>query len=120
MRVSFGDCVFDGNTREVFRDGRPVTLSPKAFRLLEILIQRRPSAISKEELHRLLWQDTFVSDANLSNLMAELRAVLGDDARAQRIFRTVPRYGYSFCAEAAAHVETRGHAPSACRLIWGD
>jgi DNA-binding winged helix-turn-helix (wHTH) protein len=120
MRVSFFDCLFDPNTREVFRDGKPISLSPKAFRLLEILIQRRPGAVSKEELHRLLWQETFVSDANLSNLMAELRAALGDDARAQRIFRTVPRYGYSFCADAAALAGARGHTAPACRLIWGD
>src|SRR5262249_44425364 len=67
-----------------------------------------------------LWRDTFVSDANLANLITELRSALGDDARTQRILRTVPRYGYSFCAEAIAQAETRGHAAPACRLIWGD
>lgn len=120
MRLNFGDCFFDANTREVLRGGKPVALSPKAFQLLEILIQRRPGAVSKEEIHEFLWHDTFVSDANLSNLMAELRAALGDEARNQRIFRTVPRYGYSFCAEAASVAETHGPSSLAYRLIWGD
>ncbi len=118
MRLSFKDCLFDADTREVFRAGRPVPVSPKAFGLLEILIQRRPGAVSKDELHQLLWPDTFVSDANLPNLVGELRAALGDDSRSPRIIRTVPRYGYSFCAEAAGEPRGRTH-PCPYRLIWG-
>jgi Transcriptional regulatory protein, C terminal/FHA domain len=119
MRLGFEDCLFDTDTREVFRSGKPVSISPKAFGLLEILVQRRPAAVSKDELHGLLWPDTFVSDANLPNLVAELRAALGDDARVPRIIRTVQRFGYAFCA--ALPGEPRGRAqPSLYRLIWGD
>ena len=119
MRLRFGDCVFDPDTREVIRDGKPVHVSPKAFALLTALISRRPKAISKDELHGLLWPDTFVSDANLPNLVAELRESLGDDAQEPRIIRTVPRFGYAFRAEAAGEIGVRHEAP-AFRLIWGD
>jgi DNA-binding winged helix-turn-helix (wHTH) protein len=123
MRLRFGDCLFDSDTREVFRAGKPVHVSPKAFALLSALIERRPKAISKDELHALLWPDTFVSDANLPNLVAELRESLGDDAHDSRMIRTVPRFGYSFRAdtvgEAPAH-GTPAYGTPAYRLIWGD
>ena len=119
MRIRFGDCVFDSDTREVIRDNRPVHVSPKAFALLAALIEKRPKAISKDELHGLLWPDTFVSDANLPNLVAELRESLGDDAQKPRIIRTVPRFGYAFRAEVAAEHDARS-ATAAFRIIWGD
>src|SRR6266705_4692859 len=119
MRLRFGDCVFDSDTREVFRDEKEVHVSPKAFALLAALIDRRPKAISKDELHKLLWPDTFVSDANLPNLVAELRESLGDDAQEPRIIRTVPMFGYAFRAEAIGEPGARPAAP-AFRLIWGD
>jgi DNA-binding winged helix-turn-helix (wHTH) protein len=118
MRLRFGDCEFDPDTREVFRGGKPVHVSPKAFALLAVLIERRPKAISKDELHKLLWPETFVSDANLPNLVAELRESLGDDAHEPRIIRTVQRFGYAFRAETAG--ESARPAAPAFRLIWGD
>jgi DNA-binding winged helix-turn-helix (wHTH) protein len=121
MRLTFGDCVFDSGTREVFRGNRLVVISPKAFQLLEILIDRRPNAISKEELYQLLWPSTFVSDANLPNLVGELRAELGDDARTPRIIRTVQRFGYAFAAQTrAAPPRGRRRSSSLYRLVWGD
>lgn len=118
MRLRFGNSEYDPGTREVFRAGKPVHVSPKAFALLAALIERRPKAISKDELHKLLWPDTFVSEANLPNLVAELRDALGDDAHQPRIIRTVPRFGYAFVAESSG-AGARGSA-LAFRLIWGD
>ena len=79
---------------------------PKAFALLAVLIERRPKAVSKQELHKLLWPDTFVSDANLPNLVAELREAFGDDAHEPRLIRTVQRFGYAFSAETSAEPRT--------------
>jgi len=118
MRLRFADSVFDSDTREVIRAGKPVHVSPKAFALLAVLIERRPKAVSKDELHKILWPETFVSDANLPNLVAELRQVLGDDAQKPRILRTVQRFGYAFRAETAS--ETLRPTPLVYRLIWGN
>ncbi len=123
MRLRFGDCVFDGNARLVFRAERPVEISPKAFDLLGLLIEARPGAVSKADIFARLWPDVHVSDANLPNLVGELRAALGDEARRSRIIRTVPRFGYVFCAPARA--ERRVSDPALARsglgyrLIWG-
>lgn len=122
MKLKFRDCIFDSDTREVIREGQAVAISPKAFALLELLIDRRPKVVSKEEIHARLWPDTFVSPANLANLVVELRSELDDDARNPRVIRTVPRFGYSFSAEAAPAAEIpreRGSAGLSYRLIWG-
>jgi DNA-binding winged helix-turn-helix (wHTH) protein len=126
MRLRFEGCVFDSDTRQVSRDGRTVGLSPKAFALLELLIGDRPKAVSKEAIHGQIWPGTFVSEASLANLIMELRTALGDEARQSRIIRTVPRFGYAFCATARPLAgDEPGPAPapsdveSAHRLVWG-
>ena len=100
MRVVFGECEFDSGQRVVCRHGRVMPLSPKALQLLELLLDRRPEAVAKTEILERLWPETFVSDASLHNLVAEVRAALGDSPRAARYIRTVPRYGYAFQADA--------------------
>jgi DNA-binding winged helix-turn-helix (wHTH) protein len=123
MRLAFGDFVFDSDTREVIREGQSLAVSPKAFTLLELLIEARPKAVSKAEIHSRLWPGTHVSDQNLGNLVVELRSALGDDARKPRVIRTVSRFGYAFAA-SVARVRTRARsrvdAPGyAYRLVWG-
>lgn len=123
MRLSFEACVLDLDTRELFRDGQVIPLSPKAFALLELLISKRPKALPKAELQEALWPNTFVSETNLANLVVELRAALGDDAHASRMVRTVPRFGYAFCGQARDETrEPPGAGIAAAteyRLIWG-
>lgn len=122
MRLLFGDCEFDTGRRVLLRHGSSKSLSPKAFQLLEILLDRRPEAVSKTELVERLWPDTFVADAGLHNLMTEVRAALGDDPRAARFIRTIPRYGYAFHGDAQpAPAVDVGHsqpARSGPCVIW--
>ena len=79
--VSFGECEFDSGRRVLLRHGSVTPLSLKAFQLLELLLDRRPEAVAKTELLERLWPETFVSDASLHNLVAEIRAALGDAPR---------------------------------------
>ncbi|HVE66142.1 MAG TPA: FHA domain-containing protein [Thermoanaerobaculia bacterium] len=121
MRVRFGDCIFDSETRELLRCGRVVHVSPKAFRLLELLIEARPRALSKTELAERLWPDTFVSEGNLAGLAAELRAAVGERARESGPIRTVYSYGYAFSAETVAEVQPGPvRSPTGRRhwLVW--
>jgi DNA-binding winged helix-turn-helix (wHTH) protein len=122
MRLHFQDCVLDLDTREVTRRGRLVSLSPKAFALLELLALQRPRAVSKAEIHKALWPDTFVSETNLANLVVELRDALGDDAHASRIIRTLPRFGYAFRAETGpdedAAEESEKSGVDSPRFVW--
>jgi DNA-binding winged helix-turn-helix (wHTH) protein len=122
MRVTFGDCVFDPERRELMRGGSVVHTGPKLLRLLELLLDSGRRALTKEDIHKSLWTDTFVSDATLTSLVAELRAAIGDDARAPTLIRTIHGYGYAFCGNVAP--ETRpvvGRSDgSAYRILLGE
>jgi len=116
MRVHFGDCVFDSETRELIPAGRPTAVPPKAFQLLSVLIENRPKALSKDDLHRALWPKTFVEDTTLTSLVKEVRAAIGEDARSPLFIRTVASFGYAFSGEAR---EVRRSHPIGffCRVI---
>ena len=96
MRKRFDRFVFDSGTRQLFRGRVVVELSPKALTLLELLLERAPLAVAKAEIQKSIWPKTFVTEANLTNLISEIRAALGDSARKPRFVRTVHRFGYSF------------------------
>ena len=102
MPVRFADFVVDEGRRQLLRDGEPLHLPVKQFTLLQLLIERRPNAISKRELHDRLWPATFVSQDNLTSLIADLRTTLGDDARHPRFIRTIHGFGYAFCGDAGS------------------
>jgi DNA-binding winged helix-turn-helix (wHTH) protein len=120
VRYRSKDFVVDMATRQITRGRRVVHLSPKAFELLTTLLAERPGAISKAELQRRLWPDTFVSEANIAVLVAEIRSALGDRAHASRYVRTVHRFGYAFCGKVREEGRAASHgALAAARLILG-
>jgi hypothetical protein len=97
-----------------------VHLTPKALELLEFLVERRPRAVSKEELNERLWPSTHVTGANLPVLVHEVREALGDDPQKPRWLRTVARFGYSFCGEARPEPDDEvDESPWDCRILWG-
>jgi DNA-binding winged helix-turn-helix (wHTH) protein len=113
VRLTFADYVLDTASRQLFRGEQEVPLSPKALQLLQALLESRPRALSKAELRVLLWPDAAVTDANLSNLVGDIRSALQDDPRSPRFVRTVPRFGYAFCDEPAP---TGSAAPAGLRV----
>jgi len=121
MRLRFSEFVFDSDSRRLTRGGEPVHLEPKAFELLELLLERRPAAVAKSAIRDRLWPRTFVSESSLTTLAAQLRRALGE---ADRFVRTVHGFGYAFDGEAAAlDAPTPPAAPvtsvGPC-LVWQD
>jgi DNA-binding winged helix-turn-helix (wHTH) protein len=100
MRVRFDRFTVDGGTRQLLRDGQALHLTPKAFDLLGLLLERRPNVVSKPDLHARIWPGVAVTDASLNVLVRELRQVLGDAAERQQFVRTAARVGYAFCGNA--------------------
>jgi DNA-binding winged helix-turn-helix (wHTH) protein len=100
LHASFGECDVDGKTRLLRRGGEVVHLTHKAFDLLDLLLCRRPSVVEKQEIMESLWPSAFVSDANVSILIAELRSAIGDTPEESRFIRTVHRLGYAFSGPA--------------------
>jgi DNA-binding winged helix-turn-helix (wHTH) protein len=107
MPIRFGEFVIDGGTRQVTRGGVALPLSPKAIQLLEVLIVARPRVVPKAEVIDALWPDVAVEEANVRNLVAELRRALADDDAAPRYIRTAHRHGYAFIADAWAQQRQR-------------
>jgi len=100
MHVRFDDFTLDTETRQLRQGDTERHLSPKAFELLRVLLENRPRVLSKAELHEVLWPSTFVSEATLSSVVAEVRDALGETGREGRYVRTVHRFGYGFCGTA--------------------
>jgi len=118
--VRFGPFTLDRDTRQLTDEQRVIALSPKAFELLLVLVDEHPRAVSKSELQERLWPKTFVAEANLSNLIAEIRKALRDRRRTPAWIRTVHGFGYAFCGETvpAGVAESLAGRP-VCWLAWG-
>jgi DNA-binding winged helix-turn-helix (wHTH) protein len=108
VKLRIGDVTFDPEARQLLRDGADVHLSPKALDLLAMLIEHRPRALAKHEVHERLWPATFVSESNLASLIAEIREALGDQAHEPRFIRTAHRFGYAFCGDVADSADAAG------------
>jgi DNA-binding winged helix-turn-helix (wHTH) protein len=118
MQLTFGGYCLDVGTRQLFCGETEVRLSPKAFDLLQVLVENRTRAVSKAELHDRLWPGTFVTEANLTVLVAELRSALQDPPRAPKFVRTVHRFGYAFCGQISDAADVSTSTPS-CWIVWG-
>ncbi len=101
MRARFGEFVLDFGTRTLTCAGAELHLSNRAFILLEYLVRNAPNAMTKEALYRHVWGETIVEEANLSNLVSELRGILGDTRKNRRYLKTFHGYGYAFVAEVS-------------------
>ena len=120
MTTRFGPFALDLDARRLTRGARAIHLSNKAFDLLALLASARPALVAKADLIEQLWPGTFVVEANLSNLIAEIRAALGDHSRRPRFIRTVHGRGYVFCAAAIDDPESRDRSANVKGWIeWG-
>jgi DNA-binding winged helix-turn-helix (wHTH) protein len=94
--VRFNGFTLDAGRRIVSRDGRHVHLTRKAFDLLTTLVEQAPRVVSKDELHRRLWPETFVTDATVAGVVKELRRALGNQHGGESLIRTAHGVGFAF------------------------
>ncbi len=97
------DFAFDGFTINVdasllLKAGEKVPLGPRPFEVLLYLIKKHDVVVTKQELFEQIWGTDFVTDSALTQVIKEIRLVLGDDAHSPRYIRTVHRKGYQFIA----------------------
>lgn len=94
VKYRWDDFVIDVDAYRLERSGVPLALEPKAFNLLLLLIERPGHVFTKQEIFERLWPGTAVTDHALTRVVAQLRRVLGDEARDGRYIETVPTRGY--------------------------
>src|SRR5213596_1581781 len=97
----FSSFRLDAARRVLFMQGTPVLLPPKVFNTLLILVERRGQVVEKAELMKLLWPDSFVEEANLTQNVSLLRKLLRESPHDHRYIVTVPGRGYRFVAEVS-------------------
>src|SRR5580692_7328497 len=95
----FGEFTLDPRRRILVRGDSPISLTPKAFDVLFFLLQNPNRLVSKEELLRAVWGDTFVEEGNLAQYISHLRKALGDNSEDVRLIVTIARKGYQFAAD---------------------
>ena len=122
MTYRFGDFTLHLSTRRLLRKKQEVHLSPKAFDLLQLLVESSSRALAKNELHEKLWPETHVEDTNLASLVAEIRRALGDSADIPTYVRTMHRFGYWFIGSVQSSDDPDEDAPPSPRvrywLVW--
>jgi pimeloyl-ACP methyl ester carboxylesterase/DNA-binding winged helix-turn-helix (wHTH) protein len=79
--------------RLLFREDREVPLTPKVFDTLLVLLENSSHVLTKQELMRKVWPDSFVEENNLAQNISTLRKTLGEN-----YIQTIPRRGYRFVA----------------------
>src|SRR5215831_888076 len=105
----FGPYVLDPRRRTLSRRGLPVSLTPKAFDLLLFFVQNPNRVISKDELLKTVWADSFVEEGNLTQNVFLLRRALGQTSEDSGLIVTIPRKGYQFAGDVSIASHT---APS--------
>ena len=95
---SFGQFRLNLPDRLLTRNGVAVSLPPKAFDLLALLVESAGHLVDKARIIQTLWPDTFVEEANVPNLIGLLRKTLGDSSKEPKYIQTVPKLGYRFVA----------------------
>lgn len=94
----FGEFRLDAQNRVLKKGEEQVALSPKAFDVLVLLIQHSGEVVTKDELMRAVWADSFVEESNLTQTVFMLRKALGETPE-QRYILTVQGRGYRFVAD---------------------
>lgn len=103
---------FSWTQKRLLRRGtETVGLTPKAFDVLLLLIQHSGELVTKDEIMRAVWPDSFVEEFNLTQTVFMLRKAVGETAD-QRYILTVQGRGYKFVAEFK-EISTNGNAAAA-------
>ncbi|NOT53005.1 MAG: transcriptional regulator [Deltaproteobacteria bacterium] len=100
-QIGLGDFRVDPRNETLWHGARELRVRPKAFTVLLHLLNHAGQLVTKDELLRVVWPDTVVSEAALSVSIGELRRKLGDDAKTPRYIETVHRRGFRFVGKVA-------------------
>jgi len=97
-QIIFGPFRCDPLNACMWREEQTVSLPPKAFDVLLHLLRHPGQLVSKEELLKTIWSDTYVGDAVLKVCVSEIRKALADDPKTPQFIETIHRRGYRWLA----------------------
>jgi DNA-binding winged helix-turn-helix (wHTH) protein/TolB-like protein/Tfp pilus assembly protein PilF len=97
----FGEFRLDLDGKRLLRDGQTVSLQPKVFDMLVFFVENHGALVSRDELMKAIWKDTFVEESNLRFCLHALRKALGKNADGKDFVETIPKRGYRFIAQVS-------------------
>ncbi len=97
--IRIGDAILKRSRNTLDMAGRSHIIEPLAAELLAYLAENAGSVVSLDDLHNKLWKDRVVTDSSVYRQIAELRRLLGDDARSPRYIETIRKRGYRLIAD---------------------
>jgi Tol biopolymer transport system component/DNA-binding winged helix-turn-helix (wHTH) protein len=112
----FGAFRLDPTRRLLLRRGEAIPLTSKVLDTLLVLVENRGRAVTKEELMKALWPDTFVEENNLTQNISTLRKVLGESPNDHSYIETIPKLGYRFVATVVDG--SASPSPDRRRALW--
>ena len=118
MKYVFGSMCVEADARRISGSAGPMHLTRKAFDLLLLLLERRPDAVSKEQIYTRLWPDTFVAESSLQTLIHEIRQAIDDRGSRQSWIRTVHGIGYSFAGDVVVSEAPSARPPFERPAAW--
>lgn len=126
----FGPFRLDPQKELLLREDETIPVAPKAFQVLLVLIRHNKQVVTKDDLLKAVWPDTFVEEANLSRNIFLLRKALGESPQDHQYIVTVPGRGYRFaedvqlvpdcelCVVAASHSTVQVQVEET-KPLWG-
>src|SRR5579862_542002 len=109
----FGPYRLDPEKELLLREDETVPIAPKAFQILLVLVRHNKQVVTKDDLMKNVWHDTFVEEANLSRNIFLLRKALGESPQDHQYIVTVPGRGYRFAEDVQLVPEQRFEIVSA-------
>jgi TolB-like protein/Tfp pilus assembly protein PilF len=100
VTYEFGDFSLLAGDKQLLRAGKPLTLKPKIFETLLILLESQGHLVEKEDFIKRLWPDSFVEESALAQNISQLRKALANETKngTSSFIETVPKRGYRFLA----------------------
>src|SRR5436305_10295939 len=117
QNIKFGHFRLDLTNECLWQGTRAISLRPKAFAVLKLLVERPGLLVTKQQVLEKVWPDTFVGDAVLKDSIRQLREALDDDAGSPNYIETAHRRGYRFIGEISDTSRVKTELPSSSLQI---
>lgn len=96
-KAHFGDFTLNLDSRQLLRNGREVSLTPKEYTLLVLFVRRAGCALTREEILKRVWgYDILVTTRSVDRCVNTLRSKIELDPQAPALIKTIRDIGYRF------------------------
>ncbi len=89
---------FSPKEKSLWYEETLISISPKALDVLNLLLEKHPEVVTREEIIEKVWKDTFIEEANINVAVSNLRKTFEKES-SEKFIQTIPKKGYRFIAD---------------------